>query len=170
MTYDPDLKEIGKNLIEYASEDAEFSAHRGAIDELFPFIYQASKRMSTRAISRWLSEEQGVKLSAVTIAKALREAGKNWERYWDRIEPVARIVEDSNDFKLEQFLFDDELFEKMIRDKPVVSANPDEQWEYENATSTLTEEWFSLDESTREQCWKVVRGKEVESDEGGDDK
>ena len=35
--------------------------------ELFPFIYDASERMSARAISRFFQEEQNIKLSAVTI-------------------------------------------------------------------------------------------------------
>ena len=34
--------------------------------------------MSARAISRWLKEAKGIKLSDVSIAKALRDPGKYW--------------------------------------------------------------------------------------------
>jgi hypothetical protein len=58
--------------------------------ELFPFIFEASQRMSARAISRFLLEEQGVKLSAVTITKALNDPKKSWNAFFDTIDPSAR--------------------------------------------------------------------------------
>ena len=61
---------IGLKLVGH-SKSTEFSANRGLVIEMFPFIFEASQRMSARAISRFLKEEQGVKLSYVTITKAL---------------------------------------------------------------------------------------------------
>jgi len=48
--------------------------------------------MSARAISRFLLEEQGVKLSAVTITKALNDPEKSWNAFFDLIEPSARAI------------------------------------------------------------------------------
>jgi hypothetical protein len=66
------IKNIGDALLNHA-EEVEPS-RRGVADDLFPYIYVAAKKMSTRAISRWLEETQGIKLSAATIAKVLRES------------------------------------------------------------------------------------------------
>lgn len=49
--------------------------------------------MSTRALSRWLQDTHNIKLSAVSIAKALRESEKYWEARADSIEQAARAVE-----------------------------------------------------------------------------
>ena len=50
------MNQVRQALVEHAKQ-ADFSAQRGLIDELFPAIFQASKRMSLRAISRWLRDE-----------------------------------------------------------------------------------------------------------------
>jgi hypothetical protein len=83
--------DIGIKLVGH-SRETEFSANRGLVIELFPFIFEASQRMSARAISRFLLEEQGVKLSAVTITKALNDPKKSWNAYFDMIEPSARVI------------------------------------------------------------------------------
>jgi hypothetical protein len=56
---------MGERLVQCAQEQ-EISA-RGRISELFPYIYQASKRMNTRAISSFLTDNFGLELSAVGI-------------------------------------------------------------------------------------------------------
>ncbi len=86
-----DATDIGLKLVGHSRSTA-FTANRGLVIELFPFIYEASQRMSARAISRFLAEEQGVKLSAVTITKALNDPQKSWNLFFDEIEPSARII------------------------------------------------------------------------------
>jgi len=66
------IKNVGEALLNHA--EAVESSRRGVADDLFPYIYVAAKKMSTRAISRWLEETQGIKLSAATISKVLRES------------------------------------------------------------------------------------------------
>jgi len=83
--------DIGLKLVGH-SRETEFSANRGLVIELFPFIFEASHRMSARAISRFLLEEQDVKLSAVTITKALNDPKKSWNAFFDIIEPSARVI------------------------------------------------------------------------------
>jgi hypothetical protein len=98
--------DIGLKLVGH-SRATEFSANRGLVIELFPFIFEASQRMSARAISRFLLEEQGVKLSGVTITKAINDPQKSWNAFFDAIEPSARVI--ANWWKSEslEFLFAD---------------------------------------------------------------
>jgi hypothetical protein len=83
--------DIGLKLVGH-SRSTKFSANRGLVIELFPFIFEASQRMSARAISRFLLEEQNVKLSAVTITKALNDPKKSWNSFFDTIDPSARVI------------------------------------------------------------------------------
>src|ERR1039458_10527667 len=83
--------DIGLKLVGHA-KSTEFTAHRGLVIEMFPFLFEASQRMSARAISRFLLEEQGVKLSGVTITKALNDPKKSWNGFFDSIEPSARVI------------------------------------------------------------------------------
>jgi hypothetical protein len=166
---DPDLHEVGAALTDYADGEAKFSA-RGIIDELFPYIHQASRRMSTRAISRWLEEGPKIKLSAVSIAKALRNPEKYWEGFAEFIEPQARVVQDALDWPMEKFLYNQEGFEHEVSDSktsPRVSGDSNDEiqrsiWEYENAVQFLRQKWFSLDSAVRDKCWQYFQGKEEE--------
>ena len=83
--------DIGQKLVGH-SKAAEFTATRGLVTELFPFIYDASERMSARAISRFFQEEQNIKLSAVTITKALNDPKKSWLSFFESVEPSAVII------------------------------------------------------------------------------
>jgi hypothetical protein len=82
------LMGVGQKLLAH-SKVAKFTATRGLVVELFPFIYGASERMSARAISRFLEKEQRVKLSSVTITRALNNPKKSWNLFFDAIEPHA---------------------------------------------------------------------------------
>jgi len=82
------LVDVGQKLVGH-SKSAEFTANRGLVVELFPFIFEAAGRMSARAISRFLMEEQNIRLSAVTITKALNDPKKSWISFFDMIEPSA---------------------------------------------------------------------------------
>src|SRR5262245_26467539 len=113
------LKVLGSQLVEDSATE-EFSA-RGAIHELFPFVFEASARMSSRAISRWFAEN-GVKISAVTIAKALRNPKPYWEELFEAIEPAARIFEQAHDCEMEHFLLREELFSLLEGKPPRISA------------------------------------------------
>ena len=85
------LVDVGQKLVGH-SKSAEFTANRGLVVELFPFIFEASERMSARAISRFLQEEQNIRLSAVTITKALNDPKKSWISFFETVEPSATII------------------------------------------------------------------------------
>jgi hypothetical protein len=147
------LTEIGSALLEHA-KGAEFSA-RGVVGELFPFIVQASKRLSSRAISQYLDEKHGVKVSFVTIGKALRNPRKYWNAYYDQIEHSAWMVGETYQKPLAKFMADPEAYQEMVEAKPVYitdSALPEGERldtainDFEEARDILDDKWFCFDE------------------------
>src|ERR1035437_8951234 len=82
------LIDVGQKLVGH-SKSAEFTANRGLVVELFPFIFEASDRMSARAICRFLQEDQNIRLSAVTITKALNDPKRIWLSFFESIESSA---------------------------------------------------------------------------------
>jgi len=84
------LIDVGQKLVGH-SKSAEFTANRGLVVQLFPFIFEASERMSARAVSRFLEADQNIRLSAVTITKALKEPKKSWISFFETLEPHATI-------------------------------------------------------------------------------
>ena len=151
------LIEIGQKLVGHA-KSASFTANRGLVIELFPFIVEATERMSARAISRYLEDEQKIKLSAVTITKALNDPSKYWLAFFDMIEPAATVVAKwfrpcSFDFLFEtKRAFQERLsFERegvitgAIARRTVAFLNP----EMSKAGELLQEKWFSISLGTR---------------------
>lgn len=113
------LTAIGQTLVAHARK-VKLEEKRGVVVELFPFIFEASARMSARAISRYLKEKHGVKLSAVTVSKALSDLKKSWNQYFDVIEPFAQVFEKgSYHTPMSAFLFDDEKFNEMFNAFPI---------------------------------------------------
>jgi hypothetical protein len=158
-----DLHDIGADLMNHARQDAEFSA-RGVLGELFPYVQDASQRMSTRAISRWLAETHGIKLSAVSISKALRNPDKYWDEYFDTIESAAIHVENVSDVFMKDFLLRGDLFYSVVEPKchelilAGIATNGEacDSDQLSKDLETLNSRWFSLDESTRARASATV--------------
>ena len=172
------IQEIGESLIQYAHDTAEFSKQRGLTEELFPYIYQASRRMSTRAISQYLSEVHKMKISAVSVAKALREADKHWESLYEEVEPAARIFGDAHgDRDADDVLeLEGEMFRGLCNQTPTLAMNSHGQalenyTEYEHAMYLLRDQWFAFDDDTRQSCLASIRrqNRVAEEAEGKDD-
>ena len=164
------LKELGSKLVADSMLNAEFSAQRGLINELFPSIYVASKRMSSRGISRWL-EANGTKLSPATIAKALRNQTPYWQEVMDEIEPAALTFENAHNVKAEEFLKNHDLFEQLKNQPPILhtkthDAVGDALDDYDSARAKLEEDWFSMNELAIEACLASATfgGKEIAGD------
>ncbi len=149
--------DIGLKLVGHA-KSTEFTANRGLVIELFPFIFEASQRMSARAISRFLLEEQGVKLSAVTITKALNDPKKSWNAFFDTIEPSARVI--ANWVKSEAFAF---LFKSRVAyeshiDKAIgnplgrLRAKLFLKDDVVSADRILRAKWFCINTETRQKA------------------
>jgi hypothetical protein len=120
-TNEASLAGVGSKLLAH-SKSAEFSAKRGLVVELFPFIYGASERMSSRAISHFLETEQGIKLSSVTINKALRDPAKNWNLFFDQIESSARTYAKADGVQIKDMLFEKQIFYKPAQNRLVQAA------------------------------------------------
>ena len=162
------LSEIGAELV-LASREIEKGPGE-ILQEIFPFVFDASRRMSARQISRWLKENRGIEISQPTISRALRNPEKYWEIFADAIEPQARIVETALDWPMEEFLYNQEGFFHSIVDEengPVVSGDTMEEQlcsldEYRAAVTFLQDHWFSLGNSARDNCRRFFQPKDEE--------
>jgi hypothetical protein len=153
------IKELGAKLVRDSKLNEEFSAQRGLINQLFPFIYEASKRMSCRAICRWM-ENNGTKLSVATVARALRNPQPYWQDIYDDIEPAALIFAAAHDIDVRALLVDHEMFFNLVHENntfPTLEGRtgthePGSVDEYMDACAKLQEDWFSMPPPMIEVC------------------
>ena len=149
--------DIGLKLVGHA-KSTEFTANRGLVIELFPFIFEASHRMSARAISRFLLDKQGVKLSAVTITKALNDPKKSWNAFFDTVEPSGRIIAKWGRDESLDWLFKARVCYEERVDRSI--GNPlgrlGAKWfvkdDVFSADKILREKWFCINIETRQKA------------------
>lgn len=142
---EPGVAEAGQRLLAH-SKSAEFTAKRGLVVELFPFLFGAAQRMSARAISRFLQKEQGIKLSSVTINKALKDPAKNWNLYFDMVEPAARVWAREAKKPMGDFLFEEKVLLKPFENRLLrAAARAMTPEQVRGAARTLRSRWDSLD-------------------------
>ncbi len=151
------IQDIGRQLVEHAENAETFSARRGIVEELFPFIFEASKRMSLRAISRWLAAEQQIRLSPQAIAKAMRDPGKYWVRALEGVEPAVRIVALAHDVDPAQLLAEPNALEYMQARPPTLS-NPDGETfrRYDEALREIVEFKNGMPKDALRECLGFV--------------
>jgi hypothetical protein len=150
---------IGRSLLEF-SKETEFSARRGAVADIYPYVVIASKRMSARAIAKFLENEHGLKISAVTVAKAIRNPKKYWMFFFDTIEPYANLIQSAHNVAMESFLFDERVFEHFCgtSDPPKhLDALDFDDYQtalgnYHEAVGVIDEKWFGLDHELRREA------------------
>jgi hypothetical protein len=138
------LTDIGRKLLDH-SQRADFSAKRGAVVELFPYIFAANERMSARAIGRFLEKEQSIKLSPVTITKALNDPKKSWNAFFDLLEPYALTFQKETKTPLTEFLFKDKEVKNPKNMAVRVSKTLFFSAEFDHADLELRDKWFSID-------------------------
>lgn len=173
------IKKVGEALLNHA-EEAETS-RRGVADELFPYIYVAAKKMSTRAISRWLEETQEIKLSAATISKVLRESDLRIRSIYELMKQRERDLYSltPNDlphdgiplselFNLAAFESNAKLPDQQASLQIYTEDTPptDSTAAYETRVllyNELHREWFSLPQEFREDCKKFAAPHELGS-------
>jgi len=143
-----DLAGVGQKLLAH-SKSAEFTARRGLAVDLYPFIYGASARMSAPAISKFLAAEQGIRLSSVTINKAIKDPAKNWNLFFDLIEPAALTFADDSGITMEKLLFQKQYFFTVKNPFIKAAAKMLVKEEVAKASSLLREKWFSIDWEVR---------------------
>jgi hypothetical protein len=143
-----DLAGAGQKLLSH-SKTAEFTAKRGLALDLFPFIYGASGRMSSPAISQFLEAEMGIKLSSVTINKALKDPHKSWNAFFDMIEPAARTYARDYGEPMRDILFEKDFFYTIKNPVLKAAARMLVPEEVVRAANVLRAKWFSIDWETR---------------------
>ena len=167
------VKELGAKLVQDSKLNDELCTQRGLIFQLFPFVFEASKRMSCRGIVRWL-EAYGTKLSLATIAKALRTPEVYWQEIYDDVAPAARIVAKAHNLEVMDLLADHELFFNLVHDRNTFPSmedrlpheNPQNIYdEYLDACAKLQEDWFSMPAASIEACLASLPDQEDESPE-----
>jgi hypothetical protein len=154
------IKELGAKLVQDSRLNDELCTQRGLIFHLFPFIFEASKRMSSRAIVRWL-EAYGTKLSLATVAKALRNPKFYWQEIYDDIEPAARVFAEAHNLEIRALLSNHELFFNLVHDKstfPTMEGrlpyeNAQDLFDvYLDACAKLQQDWFCMPAASIEAC------------------
>lgn len=164
------MKFIGEHLIHHAKEAAEFSAQRGFLDGFFPYVFVASRRMSLRAISRWLAEAYDIKITPNTLSLAMREAELYWRAIMDRVAPSAMTLATATGLSIDEILGDKEAFDR-LRNEPVerfTTFPAPATWEQEKAFNaecdeiklavmTIGDTWYDIPPSARAQCWRLFR-------------
>lgn len=102
-TRKPTIEQIGAELVEASKSQTEHSLPLST--KLFPYIYVASRRMSLRAISRWLEDNHGCSLTAASISRALSSPELHLERFADSLVGPVRYVAKAYGFEPLQLLF-----------------------------------------------------------------
>ena len=158
-----DIRKIGEALAEH-SRQAPVSA-RGMVHELFPYIAVASERMSSRAISRWLDSEQNVKLSAATIARALRDSKRYILDIYEEIEPAVNVIGLRSRLRREEILTDwDDPEEPDFDEIDWIDQTDKEQVdsldELSRAWEILRERWFPMPARFRRLALDAIRDNE----------
>ncbi|MDF1658695.1 MAG: hypothetical protein P1U58_13860 [Verrucomicrobiales bacterium] len=97
------LKSAGEELAKFADAISQLES-RSRSEILFPYIFFASKKMSSRAISRWLSDERGIDFSAASVAKTLRECDKYFALIAERAHILAEHLAEQFDGCAEEIL------------------------------------------------------------------
>lgn len=147
------LRNAGRELVE-VSRGPDVRPPYGIMDELFPFVFEASGRMSIRAICRWL-ESKGVSVSPMTVSRALRKPDVYWQKHAGRVEPWALLVAHAQDVDPAQLLFDRNCWE-FVKDRPPTMRKHAGMGEtidtYNDAKAGLAECWFVLSDATMAEC------------------
>ncbi|MDR3402187.1 MAG: hypothetical protein P4L99_06775 [Chthoniobacter sp.] len=159
-----ELSKIGTELIS-ASKAIERTPGE-ILQELFPYIYEASRRMSSRQIAKWLDEKHGIQISQPTISRALRNPAGFEDWFAENIEPTARRVASSLSIEMGELLFDDSergaYHFAMAQENAQESLSKDELADVEEGMNLLREKWFALSIGTRRACYPAMTREEYE--------
>lgn len=146
---------IGKQLLDFSKEEG--LTVRGALDDLFPYIYAVSERLSTRKISQWLEDQHQIKISFSSIAKALQKADIYIEASAAEYYGEAKAL----DFYIPPQAGYDGL--AVLGSRSLLNALKIEEPLYDptgvavGIVKSLEKTWFELPEKYRKACLAVMR-------------
>ena len=170
---------VGKKLLSHAAAAEERPLYvRGRVMEMFPYIYEAAKKMGIRSISRWLTDE-GYAISPPTISRALAKSDEHLEALVRSIEPHAQQLVEAFHLPNYEFLFGpatgpdrleefSDLVARTFYQRHAAGVKEtDEEFERsfecgvysEPCEKLLSQKWFVLSEETRNYCRKFFTNK-----------
>lgn len=152
------LSEIGREVVETSRE----TGGRGIVAQLFPYILEASKRLSARAISREF-QKRDVKISQVSISKALRDPDRHFEAHFDYVEPAARVIDQKLGFSAKSLLTIMDSFQEAQALYQSGEYLTDDEQLLRDAFTILSDDWWSLGEDFRDRC--LEHGELADEDE-----
>jgi hypothetical protein len=149
------LKDIGAELADHSHQ--EFTMERSSLEELFPYIMIASKKMSARAISRWFEEKKNLKISAASVAKAIREKDRYCAQIVNRAKAGAEYLSKVSEFDPDAILTgeNDEISTLEIRARNLMHDPSEEDREKMERLFTgvrMLDEWTGLPDEIRTLC------------------
>lgn len=158
---------IGKELLKYAKEEG--LTVRGALEDLFPFIYAVSDRMSTRKVSQWLEEKHDVKISYSAIAKALQKSDTYIQQtassFYGDAAALDFYIPKSQPFSGLDVLDSITLFNVLKTEDPLRN---DSAGMVRSIIDDLDANWFSLPKKYRESCMIIMREQQKQGIEEGE--
>jgi hypothetical protein len=148
-------KDIGKGLLDHAK--SEGLTVRGALQDLFPFIYEVSDRMSTRKISECLKDKYEIEISHNSIAKALRDSEtyikKTASKYFGDASAIGMYIPEKFDFGGIDVLASGALFNILRIEEPF----SDSVGIIKKTLERLDKTWWELPSKYREACIHEMR-------------
>jgi hypothetical protein len=160
-----DNKEIGQKLLEHAK--TEGATVRGALQDLFPYIYGVSNRMSKRKISEWLEEKHGVRISFSSIAKALQKPDPYIQetamKFYGQAKALDYYIPKTEEFNSLDVLASRSLLNVLKAEEPLNDA----LGIVKGILEGLEDGWFSLPEKYRDVCLAAMREHQKQQQERG---
>ena len=146
MSEQSELSMSGQALVEFAKSQPHSA--RGAVNDLFPYIYEAAGRMSTRAISAYLQEQERIAISPSTVLRALREPDMYFDAYLDEVEVALEVLKETyGEEEALSLLTDEQKFRSEDSKPPAVGGGSLEdiaeaESALERALGTLRGSWW----------------------------
>jgi len=149
------ISSIGSDLLNHAEEFGE-PIRLSLTTQLFPYLFLASRKMTTREMSEWLEKTKGVKLSFVAIAKGLKRPELHLKRIAEFVQFPATYLAAVYNLSAEGLLFGDnphtgqtaiqELSEEIFHSPDGASSS------VTSALETLESVWAPIPQEVKYMC------------------
>jgi hypothetical protein len=166
--HDQSMGSIGSELLNHA-EGLEEPIRLPLTTQLFPYLFLASRKMTTREMSAWLDQTKGIKLSGVAISKGLKRPELHLRRIADFIQFPAAFLGSLYRWDMELLLFEEDertgksqltlLAENIFNDPDAPSKD------VISALETLQTIWAPIPQEVKYMCRRYF---DFASDSGDD--
>ena len=175
-------QKIGEQLIKHSLNEP--ISVQDKITEMFPYIYVAAERMSSRKISEWLEENHKIKIHHSSIASALRQSDTYLQKYVDTACNITTSILHffatspelvGVDFpSFFQILTRSDSLDSILENLPSISDQNFLFGDLQFLTNKLDKEWYSLPDIVRNRCedliakWTINNNSDKQINEGDD--